>query len=491
MNNKIVVFIVMTLLIVTTVLPVLGSKNISDIKISEIVKSEPSNNIITNIDLRNEFLIIPDSVEDTIGMYDTYNGDYLGELINGSTIFSTPINSIIGPDGNIYVSDQIADSVFVYDIAGNYLYTYANATDGLNNIRGIDFYGNHLFITSGDDYVAEFDGPHNRLPDFINDGSDPFDIYFLDDGRALVSDIQGSTDNVRLYFSNGTLDTEIFSVNFPQQIQDDNILPGEYLNIAFSGNTITDFDLDGSITETTSFSGGRGIYRLGNGNLLATNSNGVFEIEPGTGAIIEQKWAGGARFIELVSLQSNNILITNLSNKWNFLSLPFNETLELTEFIVKYDDIEYTWSEAIDPVNGPIIDPNVYGWDRVLDMYIPVTNFEPGYGYWIYSYYNCEIWAQNISITTDDLITNLIQTWNIIGIPNVEYVNKTDLIVNYLGSDYTWTEATDPVNGPIVDPNIYGWDRINGMYVPVTDTLDPGYAYWMYAYQDCILRRSL
>jgi len=58
---------------------------------------------------------------------------------------------------------------------------------------------------------------------------------------------------------------------------------------------------------------------------------------------------------------------------------------------------------------------------------------------------------------------------------------------NYDNTDYNWSEATDPANGPIIDPTIYGWDRVNGMYIPVTDTLDPGYAYWIYAYEDCVL----
>ena len=65
------------------------------------------------------------------------------------------------------------------------------------------------------------------------------------------------------------------------------------------------------------------------------------------------------------------------------------------------------------------------------------------------------------------------------------------MIINYLGTDYSWTEATDPVNGPIVDPNVYGWDRINGMYIPAGNTLNPGYAYWMYAYENCTLRRMI
>jgi len=269
------------------------------ISVSEI--SEKTNSYIN----RDDYLLIPDSTADVVCMFDPYDGTYLGDLIDGTGLFSVPINAIVGPDGNIYVSDQVADSVFVYDPFGTYLYTYADSSDGLNNIRGIDFRDGHLFVTSGDDYVAEFDGPHSRLPDFINDGSDPFDILFLGDDTALLADIAGSTDNIRLYNSDGTLNYELFSVSFPEQIQFDGVSPGAYLHTSFSDNVINDFELDGTIVETTPLAGGRGIYRLGNGNLIATNGNGVFEIEPGTGTIIEQEYTGSSRFIEYYSGTGN------------------------------------------------------------------------------------------------------------------------------------------------------------------------------------------
>ena len=122
-------------------------------------------------------------------------------------------------------------------------------------------------------------------------------------------------------------------------------------------------------------------------------------------------------------------------------------------------------------------------------MYFPATTLEAGYGYWMYAYFDCELWVENISATSDDFITDLNQKWNIIGVPSLQTTNLSDLIVNYLDTDYNWTEATDPVNGPIVDPNVYGWSRIMHMYIPVADTLEPGYAYWMYAYEDCTLKR--
>ncbi len=250
--------------------------------------------------LADEFLLIPDSTADAVGMYDPYDGTYLGDLIPPFDSFSTPINAAPGPGGYIYVSDQVADSVFRFNMDGSFFDVYADASDGLNNIRGIDFRGGHVFVTSGDDYVAEFDGPHSKVGNFIQDGSDPFDILFLEDGRSLLADIQGTSDNVRLYNYDGSLAYELFSVSFPEQIQFDGLSPGAFLNASFSGNVVTDFDLDGTIYEQTPWSSGRGVYRLGNGNLLVTDGNGVFEIEPGTGNIIEQEYAGSARFIEFV-----------------------------------------------------------------------------------------------------------------------------------------------------------------------------------------------
>lgn len=247
-----------------------------------------------------QVLLIPESSNDTVGMYDPFNGTYLGDIITGYSGFSTPIDAVLGPDGNIYVSDQLADAVFVFDTDGTYLYTYADSSDGLNNIRGIDFYGNDLYITSGDDYVARFSAPHVRETDFINDGSDPFDIYFLDDGRALLADIQGTADNIRLYNADGTLAYEIFNVNFPEQIQK---LPGgDYINAGFSAGLITTFDLTTTISQVP-FSSGRGVFGLGNGNLLVTSGAGVFEIDPASGVTINTIRSGiSARFIEEAAL---------------------------------------------------------------------------------------------------------------------------------------------------------------------------------------------
>ncbi len=261
------------------------------------------------------FLMIPDSATGakSVGMYNPIDGTYLGDLIVDAAHLQTPINAVKGPDGNIYVSDQLADSVFVYAPNGSYLYTYADATDGLDNIRGIDFRGGELFVSkggtggTGGKCIARFSGPHVRLPDFIpsTSGIDPFDILFLPDGRCLIADIEGTTDNIRLYYANGTLQQVLFAVNFPEQVQFDSLSPGAFLTAAFSANVIQDFELNGTIVQTTPYSGGRGVYRLGNGNILATSGAGIQEIQPGTGTIIQTEKTGSGRFIEFFATGAN------------------------------------------------------------------------------------------------------------------------------------------------------------------------------------------
>jgi hypothetical protein len=180
-------------------------------------------------------------------------------------------------------------------------------------------------------------------------------------------------------------------------------------------------------------------------------------------------------------------LIINLSSNWNFISLPFNNSLNKTEFLIYYMNNYYNWTEAIDPMNGPIVDPSIYGWDRIIDIYYPSDYLNPGFGYWIYAYASCNLFIQNYSVNYDNFITYLVTGWNAMGVTKDQNVDLIELIVNYDGVDYNWLESINPSNGPILDPNIYGWDTTYGMYVPVVDNLKSGNSYWIYAYEDCIL----
>ena len=283
----------------------------------------------------NPVLLIPDWITDSVGMYDPDDGTFLGNLLYVPLLYGTissPKNAILGPDRNIYVSDQVQDAVFVFDTTGAFLYVYADSSDGLNNIRGIAFRGDHMFVTSATapPRVFEFSGPHTFVRNFIQDGSDPFDIFFLADGRALLSDIYGTTDNIRLYDSSGTFLNQLFTGNFPQQIQFDPVLPGAFLNAMWGADQIIEFELDGTITKTLPLNDVRGTYRLGNGNLLATNNTGVYELDSLNGAVIQQENTGSAQYIELCSASVPGIIIETVKSDIFKLTIAPNPAINVT-----------------------------------------------------------------------------------------------------------------------------------------------------------------
>jgi len=296
--------------------------------------------------VQSAVLLIPDSNADAVGMYDPYDGSYLGDfIINDPTgtlySFTTPINAVQGPADNIYVSDQISDAVYAFDSEGSFLFVAADATH-LDNSRGIDFRNDTLFVTSGDGYVQMFSGPCSFAGYFINDGSDPFDILFLPDGTSLMSDIEGSSDNIRLYDINGANPDILFTIDFPEQVQFDEGTVDHYLCAGFSADILTEFLLDGTIIDTWPLSGARGVYRLGNGNLLATNGDGVHEIDPATGAVIELEYSGSCRFIELADITVTGIEQEEPGSRIDQISLvpnPFASQLSISFNVREASDV--------------------------------------------------------------------------------------------------------------------------------------------------------
>jgi hypothetical protein len=198
----------------------------------------------------------------------------------------------------IYATDQILDAIHVFDRQGNFLYDYADASDGLDNIRGVSFRGDHLFICTYAQGIKEFTAPHSMLRVFIPTNQSQWDITFLEDGSSLVS--SSGTNTVMHYDSSGTPLATLYYTRFPEQINLDVADFNTYLNTSMTADSVRDFDISGTINEVTILDGSRGVYRLGNGNLLITNGSGVHEVDPGTNIIIETENTGANYFIELV-----------------------------------------------------------------------------------------------------------------------------------------------------------------------------------------------
>lgn len=300
---------------------------------------------------KGQVLLIPDSNADVVAMFDPYDGTYWGDFIVDDPTginydFQTPINAMqITPGGPVLVSDQLSDAVYGFDSAGNFMYVVGDATD-LNNVRGIDFRDDTVYVTSGDDYVAMFNAPGSFVGYFIQDGTDPFDIMFIDEvesGSALYCDIQGTTDNVRHYHADGTLLAELFPINFPEQVQVDILNPGYYFVAGFTTDSIFQFTIDGTVTNKWYLNGGRGVFRLGNGNLIVTDGTGVHEMDAATGAIIETEYSGSGRFIELADLPGVAIGETSFQEipvpQMSIQPNPFYEQLSIGFTLAEPSDV--------------------------------------------------------------------------------------------------------------------------------------------------------
>ena len=174
----------------------------------------------------------------------------------------------------------------------------------------------------------------------------------------------------------------------------------------------------------------------------------------------------------------------SLNSNWNLISLPFNESTDKSDIIVSYNNNNYTWQEAFDQ---DILLSFVYGWNRTTEQYIGTNTLNPGYGYWVYSYHgNVELIIPG-NYSEDNYITTLKDNWNIMGLPDNETLAKEDLIVQYNGQNYTWSEATSDNNAagePLILHYIYDWN--NNQYM-LSSTFTPGEGYWMYAYYNCTL----
>lgn len=264
----------------------------------------------------DSLLLIPDWTGDRVMAFDYATGDLVDAAFvpSSSAYLSSPKEARVSPWGTISVSDQIEDVVQEFDTSGAYIRIFAPAggvnNDILNNIRGHAYRPNgNLVVTVGqgtnDDAVAEFDSAGNYLGNFIANGLGgllgPFGIWF----RANDVLVTGSdSDALHRYDLDGNyLDDLVPSISsFPQQVielPDDNIAVTNFSGTTGSGVLI--YSPTGQFIRLLSgVTGNRGVWQLGNGNILTTNSTGVYELDPISGALLRTVLSGvNAQYIDL------------------------------------------------------------------------------------------------------------------------------------------------------------------------------------------------
>jgi len=255
------------------------------------------------------YLMIIESTNDKIMLFNPVNGDLIEtDFIVDAVNFNTPIEALLSPSLTVLTSNQIGDNVVIHDTTGTFLSVfYGGNTAVLDNIRGTEFTPNFtsLLVTVGGganaDAVAEFDPAGNYTGNFIAIGAgglaSPFDIVrrtsdylvaSIDSDQLLRYDLAGAFLSV---FASG--------ITFPEQISiasNGNVLLASF-STPNSGVIVYD-SLGAQLNVFSAVTGNRGVYPLGNGNIITTNGSGVHELDGTTGALLRTIVAGvSGRFI--------------------------------------------------------------------------------------------------------------------------------------------------------------------------------------------------
>jgi len=278
-----------------------------------------------------EVLLIPDSSADSVWVFSAADGSLIDNAFitdpgtdGGVDVFNRPMEVLLGADGNLLVTDQFADVVSAFNADGSFIGVYSlggvRDTDIMDNIRG-----GHV-LTAGPDAGDVLVTNNGRLNDLVIsqknvkrlnpiDGSEesdfafnryggirgPFDVIEYN-GEVLVAD-EGQDKIVRYSPRGRFIDLFASFINFPQLDFPQQMAvasSGNLLVCAFSTGVILEFDPAGALVgqyDPGTLDLYRGVYELGNGNLLVTTTTGVFEVTR-SGVVVDVEATGdGFRYI--------------------------------------------------------------------------------------------------------------------------------------------------------------------------------------------------
>jgi len=84
--------------------------------------------------------------------------------------------------------------------------------------------------------------------------------------------------------------------------------------------------------------------------------------------------------------RNNDDYITDLFEEWNLVGIPFDTSVDKENLTIYYNGTDYTWQQAVD--NGTILG-YIYGWNAASQSYATIDTLQPGYGFWMYAFYDC------------------------------------------------------------------------------------------------------
>ena len=234
-----------------------------------------------------QVLITTDATSDAIVAFNPYDGSLIS-----SSLFAIPNTVQVGAidvNGEIWITEQTGDRITRRDITGTVLGTIGPTFTGggLDNIRGLAYVSGLVYVTNAGtangapgNAIVVFDPAGNFVMSFTTNllATSPFAVLAFQ-GDILVSGFSNNKDVYR--FTLGGVPVGIFHDSAT-------ISPAHGLARAADGNvwcigftTANACKLDATTGAVlTSFAMGsgttpRGIYELGNGNVMWTGASGV------------------------------------------------------------------------------------------------------------------------------------------------------------------------------------------------------------------------
>ncbi len=224
-----------------------------------------------------------------------------GAVVNANFISlpsGTP-KGIAQVNDKIWIADQIADDIYIYNFDGTLQSTLQGDVVGPDNIRGLNVVNNEVWVTnagSGNGATANSIRrlSFNGVPlGYYTTVSSPFDV--LDNGTAAFVSSFANPSEIQILGYNGTVAgsllpgpvlANIEQMNFNS---DGNLVVATFANHAASGNNRGIYVINpttGAILNswpTPGSSGNAGVLQLGNGNYLYSNGAGLHILDPATG----------------------------------------------------------------------------------------------------------------------------------------------------------------------------------------------------------------
>ncbi len=268
--------------------------------------------------------MIPESTNDAVMLFSDVDGSLLNATFidlttSIGTAPATPIEALVVPNGGILISDQGADVIFRW--SGDGTTNLGESTTPLDNMRGFDISGGSVWVTNAGTVggapgqaLVQLDSSLNLVATITGVGS-PFDAQAFNFGGTnglLVTDLTNDdihfVDPVAMTVVPFHDSDGVTGIDFPEQCtikgSNGNPIAGGFTAPGgiYEYDSVTGGQIDYVDTVTLFGNGGiRGVYELGNGNILYTNGSGVHIYDPVAITSVTVVSGVSARFISDIS----------------------------------------------------------------------------------------------------------------------------------------------------------------------------------------------